>query len=118
MHELSIAHSILEAARAEASRHPGARLMKVGVRVGQLAGVDVAALAFGFQALVGGTEWEGLALDIQNKPREHRCADCGTSFRVIDYNVACPGCGSARTECISGDELDLAYVELEAPCNV
>lgn len=117
MHELSIANSILDAARAEASRHPGARLAKVGVRIGELAGVDSAALQFGFEALTLGTELEGLILEIEYKPREHRCADCGTRFRVIAYRTACPRCGASETRCVSGDELEIAYLELEEPCN-
>ena len=38
MHELSIANSILEAVRKERERLNGARVTKVGVRIGELAG--------------------------------------------------------------------------------
>jgi hydrogenase nickel incorporation protein HypA/HybF len=51
MHELSIANSILEAVRAEAVRRPGVRLLKVGLRVGELAGVEPEALSFCFDSL-------------------------------------------------------------------
>jgi len=115
MHELGIANSLLEAVRAEALHHPGARFVKLAVRVGELAGVDPEALAFSFQALTAGTEWERLALEIQTKPRQHRCPGCGTSFRIVDYNFTCPDCGALRTECISGSELELAYLEMEEP---
>ena len=54
MHELGIANSLLEAVRTEAARHPGAVVRKVGVTVGELAGVDPEALAFGFEAIVNG----------------------------------------------------------------
>jgi hydrogenase nickel incorporation protein HypA/HybF len=115
MHELSIANLVLEAVRAEVLRHPGAVPVKVALRVGELAGVDSDALAFGFQALTTGTEWAQLALEIQRKPRQHRCPVCKTQFRVVDYNCICPACGASRTECIRGDELELAYIELEEP---
>jgi hydrogenase nickel incorporation protein HypA/HybF len=115
MHELSIANSVLEAVRVEIGRHPGAVPVKVGVQVGELAGVDPEALAFSFQVLVSDTEWPRLTLEIQTKPRLHRCPVCETTFRVVDYNSVCPGCGAARTECVSGDELKLAYLELEEP---
>jgi len=115
MHELGIANSVLEAVRAEAQRHPGARPVKVAVRVGELAGVDPEALAFSFEALTAGTKWERLALEIETRPRQHRCPACGTTFRVVDYNFACPGCGAPRTECVGGDELELAYLEMEEP---
>lgn len=115
MHELGIANSVLEAVRAEVQRHPGALPVKVAVRVGELAGVNPEALAFGFQALTAGTEWERLSLEIQSKPRQHRCPSCETTFRIVDYNFACPVCGASRTECVSGEELELAYLEMEEP---
>ncbi|MBS1853827.1 MAG: hydrogenase maturation nickel metallochaperone HypA [Acidobacteria bacterium] len=115
MHELSIADSVLEAVRAEAGRHPGAVPVKIGLRIGELAGVDPDALTFGFQALTAGTPWNGLAIEIENTPRRHRCPTCATEFRVVEYRSGCPACGAARTECIGGDELELAYVELEEP---
>jgi hydrogenase nickel incorporation protein HypA/HybF len=113
MHELSIANSVLDAVRAEVQRRPGARLLKVGLRVGELAGVDPEALSFSFQVLTHGTEFERATLDIEARPRRHRCGDCGIEFMVRDYNTACPDCGAQRTECIGGDELELAYLEIE-----
>ncbi len=113
MHELGIANSVLEAVRVELGRHPGAFPVKVAMRVGELAGIDPQALAFSFQALTAGTEWESLLLEIQTSPRRHRCPACGMTFRVIDPSFACPACGASRTQCVGGDELELAYLELE-----
>jgi hydrogenase nickel incorporation protein HypA/HybF len=113
MHELSIANSVLEAARLEIGKRPGARLVKVGLRIGELAGVDPEALNFSFQALVKGTEMEQAALEIEPRPRRHRCLECGCEFAVENYDTACPDCGATRTEFFSGTELELAYLELE-----
>ena len=113
MHELGIASSVLEAVRAETRRHPGALPVKVTLRVGELAGVDPGALTFSFQALTRQTDWEGLVLDIETCPRRHRCAACGSTFPVVDCAFTCPTCGAGRTECVGGDELELAYLELE-----
>lgn len=115
MHELGIANSVLEAVRAEAQRHPGALPVKVSVRVGELAGVDPDALTFSFEALISGTEWARLALEVKTCPRLHCCQVCGNTFRVVDYQFACPACGARQTECVSGDELELAYLEMEEP---
>lgn len=113
MHELGIANSVLDAVRTEAARHPGAFPIKVAVRVGELSGVDPGALAFSFEALTCKTEWARIALEVETCPRKHRCSDCGNTFRIIDYDFACPGCGGLRSDAISGDELELAYIELE-----
>ena len=113
MHELGVANSILEAIRAEAQRRSGARIVKVGVRVGELSGVEPEALSFGFEALVRGGDLEPLALEIEFCPRRQRCPRCESTFAVPDYSLACPECGEVRTVCVSGDELELAYLELE-----
>ena len=113
MHELSIASAILDAARAEAERRPGARLVKVGVRVGELSAVEPEALSFCFESLVQGTELAPLALEIESVARRHRCPQCAHCFTVVDYELACPRCGASATDCIAGDELELAYLEVE-----
>ncbi len=113
MHELGIATSILDAVEAEAKKRPGANFKVVGLRIGELAGVDVDALTFGWEAITRETEWEGLKLAIQELPLKNRCRLCGCEFQVKDYEIACPKCGRSETENISGDELDIAYMEIE-----
>jgi hydrogenase nickel incorporation protein HypA/HybF len=65
MHEVSIAVSILDAVKKEAELHPPGRPVKVGVRIGEMAGVDRDALEFSFEAVVKDSGLEPLALDIQ-----------------------------------------------------
>jgi hydrogenase nickel incorporation protein HypA/HybF len=112
---LSIANSILDAVKAEAERRPGTRILKVCVRVGELAGVDPDALSFCFESIVEGTALAPLCLEIDHRPHRNRCPQCANVFQVVDYEVACPACGRNDTNMISGDELELAYLEVEAP---
>ncbi len=65
MHELGIAESILDAVRKEAVVNSPARPVKVGVRVGALAGIDPDSLSFCFEVLVKGSDLEPLALAIE-----------------------------------------------------
>jgi hydrogenase nickel incorporation protein HypA/HybF len=115
VHELGIATAILERVQQEAERHPGARFTKVGVRVGELSGVDPDALAFGFEALVKDTDWEALALEIDYRRRLQRCRACGNEFPVTDFETRCRQCGALDTACIAGEELDIAFIEVEEP---
>jgi len=80
MHELGIATCILESVQSAARRNPGVRITKVGVKIGELAGVDVDALQFGFECLVKDTEWEPLVLEIESIPRVQRCPKCEKNF--------------------------------------
>lgn len=115
MHELSIANSVLETVRVELAQRPGARLQKVGLRVGELSGVNPDALSFGFEVLVKGTEFEPVILEIERSPRRQRCPECKNEFNVEDYELACPNCGATGTECVGGQELEFTYLELEEP---
>jgi len=113
MHEMGIASSVLDAVRAEAQLHPGARISKVGLRIGELAGVDPDSLRFCFEALVKDTPLGPLPLDIEFCARRQLCHTCGCTFEVAAYDLSCPFCGLSPTECVGGTELELSYLELE-----
>ena len=110
---MGIANSILEAVQKEARRYPGTRATKVGIRVGTLAAIDQDALRFCFEVLARDTALEGLQLEIELCLRQHRCNDCNRTFIVRDYDFRCPKCQNVTAQCVSGDELELAFVEVE-----
>jgi hydrogenase nickel incorporation protein HypA/HybF len=118
MHEMGIASSILDGVAAELHRRPGSRATRVGVRIGELAGIDPDALHFAFQALTLDTAMQGLVLDVEYRARRHRCRECGWEFEVRDFDLECTSCRKLNSECISGDELEFAYLEVEEdePC--
>ena len=113
MHEFAIASSVLEAVRTEGRLRPGMRVTKIGVRVGDLAGLDPDALSFCFEALTKETDLECVVLEIERKPRRQRCSRCANEFVVLNYETSCPDCGEELTVFLSGDELELAYLEME-----
>ncbi len=115
MHELSIATLVLDAVNAQANLRPGMRVSRIGMRLGDLSGVDADALTFCFEALVKETELANAALEIERRPQRNMCPRCETEFTVVNYESACPACGESSTRSVSGDELELAFVELEEP---
>ena len=86
MHEMGIASSVLEAVQKELRLYPGQRAAKIGLQIGEYAGIDCESLRFCLEALVKNTELEPLELDL-------------TWCRLEDGR--------------RGDELDIAYLELE-----
>lgn len=119
MHEVGIASSILEASLAETARRPGSRLIAIGVRVGVLSGVDVDALRFAFECLVADTAEQDVAFTIESCPRVNRCEPCGNEFESPSNtpfsDAPCPRCQSRQTRFVSGDQLDLKFIEVEEP---
>jgi len=118
MHELGIANSILDGVAKEIERRPDSHPTKVGVRIGELAGVDPDALRFGFEALIAETDLAELQLEIEFRPPHARCRDCAGEYQIRNYQLICPACRSRNGEWISGDELEFAYLEVEEnePC--
>ncbi|UCG50466.1 MAG: hydrogenase maturation nickel metallochaperone HypA [Candidatus Latescibacterota bacterium] len=110
---MTIAQSLINAVRAHAKRRQGERIVAVGLRLGELSGVDAEALKFGFDSLIKGTDLDPLELQIEHAPHRHRCPTCDREFDVIDYDVSCPQCGTSQTESISGDEIEIIYLEVE-----
>jgi Zn finger protein HypA/HybF involved in hydrogenase expression len=86
MHEMGIACSVLDAVHKELDGYPGQQATKIGLQIGESAGVDPESLRFCFEAMVKNTEWEPVALE-------------------IEWCKAGDGC--------RGDELRIAYLELE-----
>lgn len=119
MHEVGIASSILEASLTETARRPGARLVAIGVRVGVLSGVDVEALRFAFECLVADTDERNVAFTVEACPRVNRCQACGHEFdspsNAPFSDAPCPRCQSQLTRFVSGDQLDLKFIEVEEP---
>lgn len=114
MHELGIATSILETVEQEAAKRPDMRFERVGLRIGDVAGIDVDALTFGWEAITKDTKWEKLQLEIEQVPRKNRCDKCGTTFEVLSImELNCPRCDAFPTFNISGDEIEIAYIEAE-----
>jgi hydrogenase nickel incorporation protein HypA/HybF len=114
MHELSIVCSVLDQLEELKKKQPeGTKFSKVGLRVGELAGVDVDCLRFGFECSVKDTPWETLALEIEEVPRRQRCPGCKEEFRAENWATACPKCGEAATITVAGEELQIAFVEVD-----
>jgi hydrogenase nickel incorporation protein HypA/HybF len=112
MHELSIAESLLDAVRAEARKHPSGRVTRVGLRVGELAAVDPESLRFSFELLSRESELHPLELEIEFLRRRYRCPQCGEEFSPNDWQITCRRCG-VNGVFAGGDELEIAYLELE-----
>ena len=84
----------------------------------------------GFECVVKDTEWSALALDIEWIARRQRCPRCNNEFSAgpiaeaftdvapfadstFSPFTACPQCGEVATITIAGEELQIAYVEVD-----
>jgi hydrogenase nickel incorporation protein HypA/HybF len=113
VHELSIAESILDAVRMELKAFPGAVPIRIGVKIGVLAAVDVEALRFCFDIAVAGSDWPRLELDARIIPGAIICLACGHRMVAKSTVADCELCHSAQTVIDGTDELELDALEVE-----
>ena len=118
MHELGIAQEIVAVVRRYVPDTEAARVRVVRVRVGELAGVVPDSLEFCFGAVVAGTPWQAATLVIEPEPARARCEACGEVCHTGRPGAGCPECGAPRVTMVSGHELQVVSVDLEAEAPV
>ena len=113
MHEMGIANSILEAVAREMRAPSGRASYKVGVRIGELAAVDAESLRFCFEALGSRHGARRVAAGDRTLSAPCIAAVTAADFVVRTTTLHVRTARYVGDECISGDELELAYVEVE-----
>ena len=108
MHELAITQSVVEQIT---QRVGDAKVTRVALQIGRLAGVVCDSVRFCFDVCAQGTPLEGARLEIIQTPGRARCRACAASFDVGDLLVLCE-CGSADLEFLGGQELKIREVEI------
>ncbi|MCL4485203.1 MAG: hydrogenase maturation nickel metallochaperone HypA [Nitrospirae bacterium] len=107
MHELSLVMNILEICEAEASRCGFDRIDRIVLEVGELSGVSVAALRFGFEVAARGTVSESADLEILEVPGTGWCFFCERPVPLRDPLRECSACGRTGLVPTGGTEFRL-----------
>lgn len=114
MHEVSVARQLMAAVVQHSARSrgdPPARLSRIVIRVGELAGVSPDALSFAFQCLAQDTPLAGVAVEWETVALAVACEACGARNPVRALVFRCPQCASPSTRVIAGRELELCRLE-------
>ena len=112
MHEATLAENILEIAFEAARQNHAEKIFKVGLTLGEMAGVEVEALNLSFDVLKKNTPAEDAQLVIKRVPINAACNKCGKIFRLERYNFFCPECDGVLI-LQSGRELLVDFVDCE-----
>lgn len=111
MHELSLVRSLVSMV---VERAQGRRVVRVRLRIGRLAGVEVEAVRFCFDVCTGGTAAAGAALAIEEVEGRAACEGCGAELRLAHLIGVCPCERRAPLRILGGEELLLVNFEMEA----
>ncbi len=114
MHELDIAHELVDLAGEAAARAGAERVTLVRVRVGELSGVEGGALLSAWPEATTGSVVEGAQLAIIDVPLVVWCAFCLREVQPVAINhLTCPNCGTAAGEVRQGRDLELESLEID-----
>jgi len=113
MHEMSIITSILDIARDHAGKAGARVIQEIEVEVGALAGIEVPALEFCFQAARGQTVGEQAELVIREVAGVGHCPACGQDSTMDFYAAVCPVCEGSVLEVRQGREMRVLSIRVD-----
>ncbi len=114
MHELALARSLISLVDDYAAENGNRRVCRIHVRLGQMSAMT-RALYFCFRSASRGTSCETALLEIEEIPLTVTCRHCDAVKTPSGrYNFRCPDCGMPTPEVVTGREMQLASIELEA----
>jgi hydrogenase nickel incorporation protein HypA/HybF len=112
MHEMALAESIIQIVEDTARTHGASRVSAVTVEVGQLAGVELDALRFCFDAVSRGSAAEGARLEVVQPDGQAWCLPCARIVTIAAAGEPCPHCGSYQLQVTGGTELKVKDIEI------
>ena len=111
MHELSIVASIVESVTASLASYPGARVLEVRLRVGQLASVVEESLQFCFEIATADTPLQGARLIVNTVPVVVHCDACNADLPLPSLqSFHCPRCNAPASDVRQGRELEIESI--------
>ncbi len=113
MHELAIANSIFQTVLNEVALKKLPPVTLIALRIGALSDVVPEALEFNFSIICRDSPLERAKLEIERVPLNGKCQACEHEFAVEKYVFVCPTCKSGQITVTQGEELDIAYIEVE-----
>ncbi len=113
MHEMSLCEGILQVMEEQARVQNFMRVNTVWLEIGQLAGVEIEALRFGFDVVTRGSLADGATLEIIETPGQAWCLNCSKTVPVSQRFDACPECGGYQLQITGGDEMRIKELEVD-----
>ena len=112
MHEMSLAEGVLQLIEDAARQQEFSRVTAVRLEIGELAGVEVEAMRFCFDAVTRGSLAEGARLEIVATPGSGWCTQCSATVALNEAFGACPLCGGFQVQVTGGTEMRVSELEV------
>jgi hydrogenase nickel incorporation protein HypA/HybF len=109
MHELALVGRMVAVVT---SRVRPARVARVRIQIGRLAGVLPEAVQFCLAICTRGTALHGAALETDEVGGRGHCRTCGADVTMETFVDPCP-CGTLEIDVVGGKELRIETVEVQ-----
>ncbi len=113
MHEMSLCEGVLQVLESEARKQGFRRVKQVWIEIGQLAGVEIEAFRFCFDAVMKNSLAAQARLHIEQLPAQAWCMLCAKTVAISQRFDACPDCGSHQLQVTAGDQMRIKELEVE-----
>lgn len=113
MHELSIAHNLIEIVTETAYEINAKRVEAIHLRLGVLSGVVKDALLFSYELATEGTILAGSRLEIEELPVVVFCTKCQAEHKIASIQrFTCPACDAPASNIVQGREIEIVSLEI------
>ncbi|HJW08941.1 MAG TPA: hydrogenase maturation nickel metallochaperone HypA [Holophagaceae bacterium] len=110
---MAIIESMLQTVEEEVRSRRLSKVHGIVLEIGTLAGVELEALRFAFEAVAPGTLAEGASLEIEQLPGHAWCGECSKEVAVLTHFDRCPGCGRSLLVVQGGTDLRLKALDVD-----
>lgn len=115
MHELQVTERILDIALKHAAGHNVSKIVRIGLKIGELSDLEDEWIQRYFDYLSRGTLAENAQLVIERAPIVLGCESCGSSFEIRKEQLGspeCPECAETSCRLVSGREYLVKNIEV------
>ena len=106
--------ALLEQVTALASERSASNVVRIELDIGPLSGIEAELLRNAYPIAAADTIAESAELIIHEVDIVVRCSECDAETMAVPNRLVCGACGNFRTKVVSGDEMILKRLELEA----
>ena len=113
MHEMSLCEGIRQVLEENGRTQGYRRVKTVWLEIGELAGVEVEALRFGFDVVMKDSLAEDARLEIIPVAGQAWCLPCCKTVAIHQRLEPCPECGGYQLQVTGGEAMLVKELEVE-----
>jgi len=113
MHEMSLCESVIQLIERQANKQHFSSVSTVWLEIGTLAGVEIEAMYFSFDAVAKGTIVDTAKLEIIPIQGRAECPLCKQQNIISARFDLCPECGHYPLTILAGEEMRIKELEVQ-----